>query len=139
MLDTLAKTHMSQLKGLKSPFTKDEDRELILRFFALSNGLKSFKTPLYKFLNSEIQQNQHLDTEAVRAYSTHFRKSFDLVRPLPEVNQLMHRYLRLTYHAEPSQDTTQLLRQLMQITLNLLTVQLSCFDIHATHRYGLLP
>ena len=88
MLDMLAKSHMSQLKGAKSPFTKDEDRELILRFFALSNNRKNFKTPLYKFLNAEIQQNQRFSEVAEQSYSEGFKKTFDLVSFIAKA--LMH-------------------------------------------------
>ena len=80
MLDALAKTYMAKLKDPQKPFTKDEDREFILRFFALSNKLKEFKRLLYQFLNAEIQQRQHLDAETVRSYEMRFRKTFDLVR-----------------------------------------------------------
>ncbi len=82
MLDALAKSHMAQLKDPKTHFTKDEDREYILRFFALFNNLKDFRPPLYKFLNAEIQQKQNLDEDASRTYQARFRNTFDLVLAL---------------------------------------------------------
>lgn len=61
MLDVLARDHMSKLKDPQEPFAKDEDKECILRFFALHIKLKEYKPILYPFLNAEIQQKQHLD------------------------------------------------------------------------------
>lgn len=60
-------------------FTKDEDQELILRFFAFTSSLKNFKRPIYQFLNAEIQQKLNLDAESVRSYEACFKKTFDLV------------------------------------------------------------
>ena len=77
MLDNLAKTHLA---GLKT-FSKDEDKELILRFFAFFNNLQNFKPPMYRFLNAEIQQRQHLNQEAVHSFESRFKNTFELVRP----------------------------------------------------------
>ena len=79
MLDSLAASHVAQLKDPKSPFTKDEDREYILRFFALFNNLKDLKPPLYKFLNAEIHKNQFLKDDVARLYRNRFKNSFELV------------------------------------------------------------
>lgn len=82
LLHKLAKDHMSALKNSATSFTKEQDRELILRFFAMHNNLQNFMPPLSRFLNKEIRENQHMGLPKVQAYAKLFRHTFQLVSRL---------------------------------------------------------
>lgn len=70
---------MTRLDGSAAAFTSDQDKELILRFFAIYNNLNNFKPPQYKFLNAELQEHQHMDQGAVHHYAKIFGDAFGLV------------------------------------------------------------
>ena len=80
LLHKLAVTHMHLLPNSATSFGKEQDRELILRFFAMNNSLQKFKPPLSRFLNSEIYQYQHMDLQQTEDYTKLFTRTFRLVR-----------------------------------------------------------
>ena len=79
LLHKLADTHMRLLPNSATSFGKEQDRELILRFFAMHNSLQNFKPPLSRFLNTEICQHQHMDAQKSEDYTKLFARTFRLV------------------------------------------------------------
>ena len=80
LLQDLGKEHMGKLQNSATSFTKEQDRELILRFFAMRNKLQDLKPPLSRFLNNEIRQHQHILKPKAQEYTKLFRRTFLLVR-----------------------------------------------------------
>ena len=81
---------MSALQNSATSFTKEQDRELILRFFAMHNSLQNFAPPLSRFLNKEIRENQHMGLQKVQAYAKLFRQTFQLVSKLQPNSIMVH-------------------------------------------------
>lgn len=70
---------MSCLPNSKTSFAKEQDREYILRFFAMHNSLTKLRPPLYRFLNAEMQEHQHMQQQKADEYAKLFRQTFHLV------------------------------------------------------------
>lgn len=79
LLHQLAKTHMGALPKGNTSFTKEQDRELIVRFFAMHNSLNKFKPPLSRFLNNEMQEHRYMDTDTIQDYTKLFSRTIKLV------------------------------------------------------------
>ena len=80
LLQDLGKEHMGKLQNSATSFTKEQDRELILRFFAMRNKLQDLKPPLSRFLNNEIREHQNMLKPKAQEYTKLFRRTFLLVR-----------------------------------------------------------
>jgi hypothetical protein len=65
--------------GGKNPRRRMADEEFILRFFALSAGLRSYRPPLKKFLNDYMAGNQEAPKAKLDRHRRLFRKTIDRV------------------------------------------------------------
>lgn len=70
---------MNVLPESTTSFTKEQDRELILRFFAMHSSLNKFKPPLSRFLDNEMQEHRHMNEKRAQWYTKLFSRTFRLV------------------------------------------------------------
>lgn len=60
------------LFGREEPHKRMRDRELVLRFFALSHRRGQYRTPYSGFLNDEMESNQNCDAETCAKFRAEF-------------------------------------------------------------------
>lgn len=63
-----------QLFGRKGPDKRMQDREAILRFFALCHNLTTYNPPMKRFLNREMERLQDITDQTVDEMTQQFRK-----------------------------------------------------------------
>jgi hypothetical protein len=65
--------------GTKSPRRRFVDEELVLRFFALREGLKNYRPPLNRFLNEYMARHRNANRRQLRALTEVFEETMDRV------------------------------------------------------------
>lgn len=81
LLDQLAKYKtLLEVRGAKEPSETDDDRQLILRFFAMTYSPKKFAGRMKQFLHDELRMNQKLDDSQRTKCSELFKWTIDQVR-----------------------------------------------------------
>jgi hypothetical protein len=65
--------------GTANPRRRFVDEELVLRFFALREGLRQYRPPLSRFLNRFMEQNQNARRGSLDTYRELFEQTMDRV------------------------------------------------------------
>lgn len=68
---------LRRMLGTKTPRRRMVDQELLLRFFALSESLGEYRTPLKRFLNSFMNNIKNADDATISSLRDLFRRTVD--------------------------------------------------------------
>lgn len=86
--------------GRREPDKRMNDRERVLRFFALAHRRESYRTPFRSFLNDEMAANQRVSSDDLSRYRAEFRQALDWTsRVFPEAE---FRLFRVGKEANPN-------------------------------------
>lgn len=99
------------LKILRSqePHTRMADRQLLLRFFAMwRNGPENYKGPMKRFLNTEMENNRHLEPDMLETMRHTFKQAIEIAYLVFGENAFRRYKLGNTYNPNGSWEGSRL-------------------------------